>query len=220
MGDDLKLLLISWKKMRLDLCMVSMIRKMSLELIIGPMFAGKSSALQSIVRRRTAIGWKVLVIKHSIDKRYLDGENNEVVNHDLQRCPAMATEHLMDLMDTVAFYEAKLIIIEEGQFFKDLVEFVTKSVEEKGKHVVVVGLDGDAHRKPFGQILDLIPLADEVQRIYALCKLCGDGTPARFTCAMNARTSAATAEGKPQVGGGDTYAPLCRAHFLQNYSKN
>ena len=193
---------------------------MSLELIIGPMFAGKSSTLQSIVRRRTAIGWKVLVLKHSIDTRYTEGANTEVVNHDLQRCPALATHTLLDLIDSVAVCESQLVIIEEGQFFDDLVEFVIMAVEQKGKHVVVVGLDGDAHRKPFGKILDLIPLADTVQRLHALCKLCGDGTPARFTCVMNATTVAATAAGKPQVGGGDTYMPLCRTHFLQNYDKN
>ena len=190
---------------------------MSLELIIGPMFAGKSSALQSIVRRRTAIGWTVLVIKPIIDNRY-DGLN-EVVNHDKQRCPAIAVDALMKLYGGSEFQKAALIIVEEGQFFGDLVEFVLKTVEEAGKHVVVVGLDGDAHRKPFGQILDLIPLADEVQRIYALCKMCGDGTAARFTCALSAAASAATAEGKPQIGGLDTYVPLCRRHYLANQVK-
>ena len=191
---------------------------MSLELIIGPMFAGKSSALQSIMRRRTAIGWTVLVIKPVIDKRY-DGLN-EVVNHDMQRCPAVAVETLMELYGVMDFQKAQLIIVEEGQFFGDLVEFVLKAVEVATKHVVVVGLDGDAHRKPFGQILDLIPLADEVQRLYALCKMCGDGTAARFTCAMNAGAAAATAEGKPQIGGPDTYAPLCRRHYLANQVKS
>jgi thymidine kinase len=187
---------------------------MSLELIIGPMFAGKSSALQSIVRRRTAIGWKVLVIKPTIDKRY--GGVSEVVNHDLQRCPAVAVEKLTCLFYDAGYKESLLVIVEEGQFFDDLIEFTLVAVEQHGKHVVVVGLDGDAHRKPFGQILDLIPLADEVQRIYALCKLCGDGTPGRFTCAMDAAVAAATRKGQPLVGGDQEYMPLCRKHYLQN----
>lgn len=193
--------------------------KMSLELIIGPMFAGKSSALQSIVRRRTAIGWNVLVIKHGIDNRYLsqDEENNVVVNHDLQRCPALACTKLMDALLWQSFIDARLIVIEEGQFFEDLVEFTIQAVETHGKHMVVVGLDGDAHRKPFGQILNLIPLADEVQRIYALCKMCGDGTPARFTSAISATVSEATNSGVPNVGSNESYRPLCRKHFLECY---
>jgi len=193
---------------------------MSLELIIGPMFAGKSSALQSIVRRRMAIGWNVLVLKHGIDVRYLsqDEENNVIVNHDLIRCPALPCMNLMDSVAWPSFTNARLIVIEEGQFFEDLVQFVILAVETYGKHVVVVGLDGDAHRKPFGQILDLIPLADEVQRIYALCKMCGDGTPARFTSAVSTAVLVATADGNPNVGASESYQPLCRKHFLECYT--
>jgi thymidine kinase len=193
---------------------------MSLELIIGPMFAGKSSALQSIVRRRKAIGWNVLVIKHHIDIRYLSDSknNNEVVNHDQQKCPARSCSLLKESLSWEDYNKAQLIVIEEGQFFEDLVEFVLLAVEKHNKHVVVVGLDGDAHRKPFGKILDLIPLADEVQRIYALCKLCGDGTPARFSSAVSHTVSDATIDGKPNVGAAESYQPLCRRHFLELYN--
>lgn len=196
---------------------MSVIQEMSLELIIGPMFAGKSSALQSIVRRRTAIGWKVLVVKHSIDRRYLEPsstENDVVISHDNHMCPARASSTLMPLLEDDEFNSARLIIVEEGQFFTDIVEFVLAAVEKFGKDVVVVGLDGDAHRKPFGRILELIPLADSVQRLFALCRLCGDGTAARFTCAVDSKTALATMDGKPNVGGDDSYMPLCRKHFL------
>jgi len=191
--------------------------RMSLELIIGPMFAGKSSALQSIVRRRTAIGWRVLVIKHTADTRYLEaagGDNSVIINHDQQQCPALARSDLMGLLETTEFAAARLIIIEEGQFFPDIVEFALAAVEREGKDLVVVGLDGDAHRKPFGRLLELIPLADEVQRLYAFCKMCGDGTPARFTCATTVSMAAATLDGGANVGGADSYQPVCRRHFL------
>jgi thymidine kinase len=189
---------------------------MSLEMIIGPMFAGKSSALQSIVRRRGAIGWSVLVIKHKIDTRYVSGDANaEIVNHDKQRCPAIAYETLTPVLQTSEYLGAQMVIIEEGQFFQDLVEFLLVAVEKDNKHVVVVGLDGDAHRKPFPQIAGAMSLADDVQRLFALCKMCGDGTPARFTCAMSVTAAAATEDGKPFVGDDQTYQPLCRRHFLQ-----
>jgi thymidine kinase len=194
--------------------------EMRLELIIGPMFAGKSSTLQSIVRRRHAIGWSVLVIKHTADRRYIDGPDNScIVNHDLQQCSAVARNELLGLLDSPEFAAARLIIIEEGQFFPDIVEFSIAAVEQAGKDLVVVGLDGDAHRRPFGRLLELIPLADEVQRLYAFCKMCGDGTPARFTCAITSTIAAATLGGGANVGGADSYQPVCRKHFLASTTK-
>jgi thymidine kinase len=194
--------------------------EMRLELIIGPMFAGKSSTLQSIVRRRQAIGWSVLVVKHTADTRYIDGpENSRVVNHDLQQCSAVARSELLGLLDSSEFAAARLIIVEEGQFFPDIVEFALAAVEQEGKDLVVVGLDGDAHRRPFGRLLELIPLADEVQRLYAFCKMCGDGTPARFTCAVTPTIAAATLGGGANVGGSDSYQPVCRKHFLASNTK-
>jgi len=71
----------------------------------------------------------------------------------------------MGLVGSAEFAEARLIIVEEGQFFADIVEFALAAVEGSGKDLVVVGLDGDAHRRPFGRLLELIPLADEVQRL-------------------------------------------------------
>ena len=179
------------------------------------MFAGKSSALQSIVRRRQAIGWSVLVIKHTADTRYVDCSNNSVVvNHDKQSCAAVARSDLMGLLGTAEFVAARLIIVEEGQFFPDIVEFALAAVEGAGKDLVVVGLDGDAHRRPFGRLLELIPLADEVQRLYAFCQVCGDGTPARFTSATTSAMASATLGGGANVGGADSYQPVCRRHFL------
>ena len=192
---------------------------MRLELVIGPMFAGKSSTLQSIVRRREAVGMKVMVIKHSIDQRYLDvsgAVNDRVVNHDLQWVPAIASSELMPMLDSDDFRNADLVIVEEGQFFPDIVEFAIEAVEGRQKDLMVVGLDGDAHRKPFGRLLELVPLADEIHRLHALCKLCRDGTPARFTCAVSAEVAAATSGGKPNVGGADSYMPVCRRHFLEH----
>jgi hypothetical protein len=109
------------------------------------------------------------------------------------------------LMDP--YLEAKLVVIEEGQFFEDLYEFVLKAVEKDKKMVVVGGLDGDCFRKPFGQILQLIPLADTLTKLTAFCKICADGTPGIFTYRLT--ESKETIE----VGGDEMYMPLCRAHY-------
>jgi len=167
---------------------------MSLELLLGPMFAGKSSALLSIVRRHRALGWSVMVVTHSSDTRY--GTDPQVVNHDQQRCPAIATHALMHLLESEEYRSARLVVVEESQFFPDLVPFVTKAVDVDGKHVVVVGLDGDAERRPFGRVLDLIPFADRITKLTSFCKLCADGTPAIFTFAKADDAAASAAVGE------------------------
>lgn len=185
---------------------------MSLELLIGPMFAGKSSALLSIVRRHRALGWSVMVITHSCDTRY--GSDPQIVNHDQQRCPAIATNELMPLLEAPEYLQSRLVVVEESQFFGDLVSFVKKAVDEDQKHVVVVGLDGDAQRRPFGHVLELVPHADRVTKLTSLCKWCADGTPAIFTAAISEEAVHSAAAGEACVGAGDKYVPVCRKHYL------
>ncbi len=192
------------------LCTLSL--KMSLELLIGPMFAGKSSAIQSIVRRHQSMGWRVFVVTNAMDTRYSDAP--AVVNHDRISIPAIAVSSLMPLLDHADYGRSRLVVIEEAQFFPDLVEFVRAVVDRDGKNCVVVGLDGDAERRPFGKVLDLVPHCDRVTKLTAMCKRCGNGTPALFTFAAGTAAAAANAEGVPCVGSDDLYVPLCRRHYL------
>ena len=169
---------------------------MSLELVIGPMFAGKTSALQSIIRRHEALGIKCIVFKPTRDSRY---------PHDAY---ATAVNSLMTEFHSEYYQSLKLIVIEEGQFFDDLYDFVIRAVEVDGKHVVVGGLDGDRFRRPFGQILQLIPLADRITKLTSFCKLCADGTPALFSYS-NTQSSETI-----HIGGAESYIPVCRNHYI------
>lgn len=177
---------------------------MSLELILGPMFAGKSSAILQIVNRHKSIGRSSLLISHSIDSRY--SSENYIVNHDGSKIACYKTNSLGSLNKLLI--DSKLVIIEEAQFFNDLYVFVLDLVEKQGRDVIVVGLDGDADRKPFGQILELVPLCDKVTKLKAFCKICGDGTDALFTFCKKKK------EEQVCVGGEDLYMPLCRRHYL------
>ena len=181
---------------------------MSLQLILGPMFAGKSSELLGTIRKYSAIGWPVFVITHSFDKRY--GVKPEIVSHDSERHPALAISDFYGVFDMPDYKHAKLIIIEEAQFFEALKEFVMVAVEHHGKDVICVGLDGDAERKPFGQLIDLIPYCDSVVKRTAFCRRCKEPTPALFTYRLSRE------DGQVLVGGAETYEPLCRKHYL-NY---
>jgi thymidine kinase len=180
---------------------------MSLQIILGPMFAGKSSAILRIVNRYKAIGWPMCCVTFAGDSRYSDEEF--LMNHDAQSIPCKKVVSLLDeFLDTDEFEKAKLIIIDEAQFFPDLKSFVLGAVEDYQKDVVVVGLDGDADRNPFGQILDCIPLADEIHKLKAFCKMCKDGTEALFSYCQKQKTEQVC------VGGAELYMPLCRKHYL------
>jgi len=181
---------------------------MSLELIIGPMFAGKTSALQSIIRRHEALGITCVVYKPVRDDRY--GDEYYISSHDNTKIAAIPVAYLTQQSILSAYNDAKLIVIEEGQFFDDLYDFVLKAVETDNKHVVVGGLDGDRFRKPFGQILNLIPLADRITKLTSLCKDCGsegNAVPALFSYSTMSSTNTI------EVGGADVYKPLCRKHY-------
>lgn len=180
---------------------------MSLELIIGPMYAGKSSYLLSMISKYEAIGWKILTLTTTLDTRY---EKDAVHSHNHIRHDAVAVSALEEAVALETYTSSKLILIEESQFFEDLVPFVLRAVEVQGKHVVVVGLSGDFNRKPFGHTLELIPYCDKLTKLTALCRLCGDGTPAIFTHRTSGETSLIS------VGAAEAYDALCRKHYLSS----
>ena len=107
--------------------------------------------------------------------------------------------------------ESSIVFIEEGQFFKNLVVYVLKLVEEFNKDVVIIGLDGDYNRKPFGEILNLIPYANKIVKLNSMCKACNDGTLAPFTFLKNN----SIIKNQILVGGSDLYIPVCRKHYLE-----
>jgi thymidine kinase len=100
------------------------------------------------------------------------------------------------------------IVFEEAQFFKGLTNLVKFLIKCK-KNLLVVGLDGDAQQKRFGEILHCIPWATNVTKLNALCCKCKDGTLAPYTRRI-------TADNTPQidVGGSDKYESVCLKHLV------
>ena len=111
----------------------------------------------------------------------------------------------MENIQTDTYHTCDVIIIEEAQFFEDLKVFVELSLMNN-KTIYVAGLDGDSFMKPFGQILDLIPLCDSIKKLSALCVICKDGTPANFTKRI--------VENQEQklIGSFESFIPVCRVH--------
>jgi len=180
---------------------------MSLDLVVGCMFSGKSTELIRIVRRLETISENYIVIKPKIDTRY---SANNVSTHDKVEHKCIIKENLISLFEDNNYMGAKHIIIEEAQFFPDLEPFVLKAVDDDKKHITVVGLDGDSDRNNFGQMHKLYPLCDSIIKLKALCLQCNDGTEAIF--------SKRIIEEKQQtsIGSNEKYIAVCRPCFLNN----
>lgn len=178
-------------------------------LYLGCMFAGKSAtAIHTVRRLKKVQNAKILVVSHRSDTRYQD---EGIVSHDLDQIAATRARHLMDLVqDPQSGYNAaQYVIVEEAQFFPDLLEFILR-IRADDKHVFVFGLDGTAHRKPFGEVCRMIGLATNVTKLTAMCHVCTETpTKAPFTHCWQPLPPDGVL-----VGGSDTYIAMCRKHWL------
>jgi thymidine kinase len=191
-----------------------------LEIILGPMYASKTTRLVEIYKQCNFCNIKVVAINHSIDNRY---DDELLSTHDKIKIPCIKTERLFDLWsdnisledniekiervgDKLKLATSEVILINEGQFFSDLLDFVKKLLEN-GKKVYICGLDGDFERKKFGQILDLIPLCDKVEKLTSLCSICKNGKKGIFSMRL-------TSEKEQTVVGSENYIPVCRKCYL------
>ena len=184
---------------------------MSLDIIIGPMFAGKSSRIADIVSRYEALGTRVLLVKPKCDNRYESNDNSHIT-HNRRKTVCIAVNDLDDIPKQ-AIESCQVIIVDEAQFFKYLVPFCEWMVDSLEKKLYLVGLDGDSNRRKFGEILECIPLADRVEKLHAFCKKCANGTPGLFS----SRKAEAPTE-QVTIGGDDLYETLCRECYLRAFA--
>lgn len=181
---------------------------MSLEIVLGPMFSGKSSYALSYVRRQKAIGKKVVVIKPNIDNRY--STENVLVTHNQEQTSCMILPVDQQLNPTTQYIrEADCVVVEEAQFFRGLQSFVHYILQAYKKNILLIGLDGTSNQQPFGDILQCIPWATNVTKLCALCARCGDGTLAPFT----KKFQSSDVQMVVDVGGSDKYESVCLKHL-------
>jgi thymidine kinase len=175
-----------------------------LEIILGNMFSGKSSELIRRLKRHRVIGDKILVVNSSKDTRNVE---SVLQTHDKETFECIKTNDLLEVTTTQQYQSAKVIAVDEAQFFKNLRFFVEQGMKDD-KHVILVGLDGDFRQHVFGELLMMIPLADDVTKLKALCMECMDGTLGPFT----KRTVGNTLQ--ELVGDVDIYRAVCRKHLV------
>jgi thymidine kinase len=179
------------------------------EIILGCMFSGKSTELLRRCNRYQAIGKNIILINHIIDTR----TDSSIKTHDGTKNVAVKLTKLMSLLEDKQYrdmlYASSVIGIDESQFFEDLVEFVL-AIERLNKIVIIAGLDGDSNRKPFGQILQCIPLCDEVVKLTAMDMVKKDGSAAIFTKRVTQDNQIVL------VGAEESYQAVSRESFLFN----
>jgi thymidine kinase len=184
------------------------------EVIYGPMKSGKTSRLLQLYKQFKFCEVPVMVINHCIDKRYSE---TLLSSHDKIMIPCINSYKLMDIADINKdiidsgthiheFNTSDVILINEAQFFEDIVSWVTIAVEKYKKSVYVCGLNSDFKRKPFGNWLDLEVICDKVTQLHSWCGLCKK-QEALFSHRL-------TNETDKIVIGSDNYIPVCRKCWL------
>ena len=108
---------------------------------------------------------------------------------------------------TISDINYDCFVVEEAQFFNHLQHFCSYLLLGEHKHILIVGLDGDAKQKKFGEILDIIPMATSVTKLAALCCECKDGTPAPYTKKLTNQNN------QVDVGGAEKYVAVCLNHL-------
>lgn len=176
-----------------------------IEVITGVMFSGKSEELMRRIRRAILAKKSVQVFKSHLDERY--GGLQTITSHDGRRYESEPISSSTELMERV-HPDTEVVGVDEVQFLDDGIVAVANALADRGVRVIMVGTDMDFRGEPFGPIGDLLAVAEQVDKLHAICVKCG--RPAtRNQRLIQGRP--APAEGPTvQVGGLDSYEARCR----------
>ena len=178
----------------------------SIEVICGSMFSGKSEELIRRVRRVQIARKKVQIFKPLIDIRY---QLKYVYSHDGSKVEAICIKNAAEILDEVK-PDTEVIAIDEAQFFDRKIVEVCQLLANQGKRVIVAGLDQNFRGEPFGPMPELLALAEYVDKLHAICMVCGK--PGTRTQRL--------VNGKPAdyhdpiilIGAKERYEARCRLH--------
>lgn len=175
-----------------------------IEVVVGPMFSGKSEELIRRLRRAEYARQRVQIFKPTIDERYAV---NEIVSHSglgISSDNVMKAEEIMDKVQP----RTEVIGIDEAQFLGDGVVDVCTRLANLGKRVIVTGLDTDYRGRPFEPMPRLLAVAEEITKLLAICVRCGN--PAVHTQRL------VESEELVVVGAVGIYEARCRRCFEPN----
>ena len=154
----------------------------------------------------------VVVVNFAGDTRYAAAEAALLSTHDRTMIPCIMCSSIeeLELKHAAKVLAAEVLLINEGQFFPDIMRIL--HWVDAGKRIYVCGLDGDFEKKRIGAFLDLIPHCDKVCKLTSLCSICRSGKEAIFSFRTTRETSQI-------VIGSDNYLPLCRVCYQTETDK-
>ncbi len=178
------------------------------EVICGPMFAGKSEELIRRIKTLSYAHQKIIAFKPSIDNRY---DKTAIASHDGEKYQAMAVKNVEEIEKNIT-PDVQVVAIDEVQFFGNPIVPLVEKLADKGIRVIVAGLDTDFRGEPFGPMPELLARAEFVTKLTAACTVCGcaatrtqrlvNGEPAKFDDPVIL------------VGAKESYEARCRKHHI------
>ncbi|WP_193328918.1 MULTISPECIES: thymidine kinase [Caldanaerobacter] len=175
-----------------------------IEVIVGPMFSGKSEELIRRIRRAQIAKQKVQVFKPAIDDRY---SIDKVVSHNGSSINAISVTKASEILDLLE-EDTQVVAIDEIQFFDHSLVDVVREIADMGKRVICAGLDMDFRGEPFGVTPDIMAIAESVDKLTAICVKCGN--PATRTQRLINGKPAKYDDPIILVGAHETYEARCR----------
>ena len=168
-----------------------------IEVICGSMFSGKTEELIRRLKRVKIANGRAEIFKPSLDVRY---DEVKIVSHDtnfIQSTPVPSSEQILLLAR-----DADVVGIDEAQFFDAGITHVCEELATRGIRVIVAGLDMDYTGRPFGQMPNLLAIADYITKLHAICVKCGN--------IANFSHRKSLLGGQVFLGEKDLYEPRCR----------
>ena len=178
----------------------------SIEVICGSMLSGKTEELIRRMKRAQFANQKVEIYKPCIDVRYSD---DQVVSHDAHSIPSTPIDSPASML--LLSSDVEVVGIDEAQFFDDTIVEVVQTLANRGVRVIIAGLDTDYMGKPFGPMPALMAVAEDVQKVHAICMKCG--SPANHSHRLSESDQLVV------LGEKDIYEPLCRHCFNEARGK-
>jgi thymidine kinase len=178
----------------------------SIEVICGSMFCGKTEELIRRLRRATIARQTVQVFKPAIDKRY---EEVKVASHAGMAYDAIPIDSASDIRRLVKA-DTTVVGVDEAQFLEPEIVNIVMELADRGVRVIVAGLDQNFRGEPFGSMPILMALAEQVEKLQAICVICGE--PATRTQRLVNGRPARHDDPVVIVGAAEMYEARCRKH--------
>ena len=180
----------------------------SLEVITGSMFCGKTDELIRRLRRATIARQKVQVFKPAIDNRYAVEKVTSHAGGEFAARPVQSTTEILRSLEP----DTTVVAIDEAQFFDETIITIAQELADRGLRVIVAGLDTDFRGEPFGPIPHLMAKAEVVDKLHAICMVCGE--PASRTQRLVNGQPANYDDPVVIVGAAELYEARCRQHHV------